>query len=399
MTAAALTHKIRLDPTCKQQTYFRQACGVARFTWNWALAEWKRQVEAGKNPNALELKKQFNAIKPVQFAWMYDVTKYASQQPFIFLQSAFKRFFNKQSNYPQFKKKGVHDSFYIGNDHIKLDGMKIHIPKLGWVPMREALRFSGKVISATISRTADKWFVSLNVTLDQPPLGCENQAAIGVDLGIKRLATLFDGTAKTEIQGPRPLRKLINKLRRRQRQLSRKQKGSHNRRKARMKVARLHDRIACIRQDALHKLTSYLTCHYAAIGIEDLNVKGMLKNRRLSRAIADMGFHEFRRQLAYKAQMRGNRVLVADRWFASSKQCCRCDKINATLTLSDRIFKCGGCGLEMDRDFNAAINLYSTVSSTGFQACGEEGSGSEATLSETGLSEAGTKPCTDLYTF
>jgi transposase len=197
MTAAALTHKIRLDPTGKQQTYFRQACGVARFTWNWALAEWKRQVQAGKNPNALELKKQFNAIKPVQFAWMYDVTKYASQQPFIFLQSAFKRFFNKQSNYPQFKKKGVHDSFYIGNDHIKLDGMKIHIPKLGWVPMREALRFSGKVISATISRTADKWFVSLNVTLDQPPLGCENQAAIGVDLGIKRPATLFDGTAKT----------------------------------------------------------------------------------------------------------------------------------------------------------------------------------------------------------
>ena len=358
MTAVTLTHKIRLDPTCKQQNYFRQACGVARFTWNWALAEWNRQVEAGKKPRGLELKKQFNAIKPVEFAWMYHVTKYASQQPFIFLQSAFKRFFNKQSNYPQFKKKGVHDSFYIGNDHIKLDELKIHIPKLGWVRMRESLRFSGKVISATISRTADKWFVSLNIILDQPPGVCENQALIGVDLGIDSLAALFDGTAKTKIEGPRPLEKLINKLRSLQRQLSRKQKGSHNRRKARMKVARLHYRIACIRQDALHKLTCLLTCNYAAVTIEDLNVKGMLKNPCLSRSIADMGFHEFRRQLAYKAHMRGNQVIIADRWFPSSKKCCRCDKINDTLTLSDRIFKCSYCGLEIDRDFNAAINLY-----------------------------------------
>jgi putative transposase len=119
-----------------------------------------------------DLKKQFNAIKPIEFPWTYNVTKYASQQPFIFLQTAFRRFFNNKSNYPQFKKKGVHDRFYIGNDHIQLDQCNIHIPKLGWIRMREALRFSGKVISATISRTADKWFVSLNVELDQPPVLC-----------------------------------------------------------------------------------------------------------------------------------------------------------------------------------------------------------------------------------
>lgn len=187
MSAITLTHKIRLDPTFKQENYFRQACGVARFTWNWALAQWKKQYQAGNKPNGLDLKKQFNAIKPIEFPWTYHVTKYASQQPFIFLQTAFRRFFNNKSNYPQFKKKGVHDSFYIGNDHIKLDESKIHIPKLGWVRMREALRFSGKVISATISRIADKWFVSLNVELDQPPVACENQAGVGVDLGAKRL--------------------------------------------------------------------------------------------------------------------------------------------------------------------------------------------------------------------
>lgn len=399
MSAITLTHKIRLDPTCKQQNYFRQACGVARFTWNWALAEWKRQYEAGNKPNGLDLKRQFNAIKPIEFAWTYYVTKYASQQPFIFLQTAFRRFFNNKSNYPQFKKKGVHDSFYIGNDHIKLDQSKIHIPKLGWVRMRESLRFSGKVISATISRIADKWFVSLNVELDQPPAVCENQAGVGVDLGAKRLATLFDGAAMMNIEGPKPLNKLLKKLKKLQRQLSRKQKGSRNRHKARMKVARLHYRIASIRQDELHKLTSYLTGNYGAIAIEDLNVKDMLKNRYLARTIADMGFYEFRRQLVYKAQIRGNHIEIVDRWFPSSKRCSKCGKINGDLTLSDRIFRCSHCRFEIDRDLNAAINLFSTVSSTGFEACGEEGSGLKATLSETSLSEAGTKPCADLYTF
>lgn len=139
MNPITLTHKIRLSPTYKQMKYFKQACGVARFTWNWALAEWKRQYEAGKKPTALSLKKQFNAIKPIEFPWMYNVTKYASQEPFIFLQSAFKRFFNKKAKYPQFKKKGIHDSFYIGNDHIKIEAKQVHIPKIRMGKDRRAL--------------------------------------------------------------------------------------------------------------------------------------------------------------------------------------------------------------------------------------------------------------------
>ncbi|TGN99859.1 hypothetical protein PN36_32820, partial [Candidatus Thiomargarita nelsonii] len=185
-----LSHKICLDPTYKQEQYFRQACGIARFTWNWALAKWKSQYFEGLKPSAFELKKQFNAVKPIEFPWMYNVTKYASQQPFIYLQAAFHRFFQGTSRYPQFKKKGHHDSFYIGNDHIKLDGKQIKLPKLGRVRMREALRFSGKVISATVSRVANQWFVSLNIQLDQSPKIGKNQAGVGVDLGIKTLATL-----------------------------------------------------------------------------------------------------------------------------------------------------------------------------------------------------------------
>ena len=164
----------------------------------------------------------------------------------------------------------------------------------------------------TGSRIADRWFVSVHVELDEGPAPCESQAGIGVDLGVNRLATLSNGET---FEGPKPLRKTLRTLRRLSRNLSRKQKGSNNRHKVRMKLARLHYRIRCIRQDSLHKLTSYLTENFAGIAIEDLNVKDMLRNRRLARAIADMGFHEFRRQLDYKAQMRGNHVEVADRWF------------------------------------------------------------------------------------
>ncbi len=157
MAVTTLAHKIRLRPNREQEAYFRRACGVSRFTWNWALEEWKRQYERGDKPNALELKKRFNAIKRKEFPWTYEVTKYASQQPFIHLQSAFQRFFEKQSRYPRYKRKGVRDSFYIGGDHLQVEGKRIRIPKLGWVRVRESLRFSGRIVSATVSRSADHW--------------------------------------------------------------------------------------------------------------------------------------------------------------------------------------------------------------------------------------------------
>jgi len=349
-----LSQKICLDPTYKQEQYFRQACGIARFTWNWALEEWKNQYKSGLKPKAFELKKSFNAIKKLDFPWMYDVTKYASQQPFIHLQTAFNRFFQGSSRYPQFKKKGHHDSFYIGNDHIKLDGKKIKLPKLGWVRMREALRFSGKVISATVSRLANKWFVSLSVELNQSPKLCENQAGVGVDLGVKTLATLSNGET---FEAPKPLKGFLKKLKRMQRSLSRRVKGSQNRNQLRLKIASLHAKITNVRQDSLQKLTSYLSNNFAGIVIEDLNVKGMLSNHRLSRAITDIGFYEFRRQLEYKSQLKGNYLYVADRWFPSSKTCSNCGQKKDKLKLSERVYHCSACGYENDRDLNAAINL------------------------------------------
>lgn len=369
-----LTHKIRLDPTCKQEKYFRKACGVSRFTWNWALAKWDEIYKVGGKPNAFELKKEFNGLKEKEFPWVYEVTKYASQQPFIYLQRAFQAFFDKKAKYPRFKKKGIHESFYIGGDQLKIIGKKVKIPNLGYVRLREFLRFSGKINGATVSRTADYWFISISVETNHQPMPCESQASVGVDLGIKTLATLSDG--KT-IANNRPLKKKIFRLKRYQRQLSKKTKGSQNAYKAKKRIAKLHYKIVCTRQDTLHKLTTELTKNYKNIVIEDLDVSEMLKNRQLSQSIMDVSWYEFRRQLCYKSQHHGNHIFIADKWYASSKRCSSCGHYKKDLALSERMYKCQTCKLEIDRDINAAKSLeqlISTVSFTGIDACRQDGS-------------------------
>ena len=245
---------------------------------------------------------------------------------------------------------------------------------MGWVRLRESLRFEGKIHGITISRKANRWFVSVHVETHQLPAACENQAAVGIDLGIKTLATLSNGQT---IANTQPLKKKLGKLRRLQRRLSRREKGSKNRVKAKIDVAKMHHRIANARSDILHKTTTALTMAYKYIVIEDLDISEMLRHKRMSRAIMDCGLHEFRRQLSYKAALRGNRIFIADRWYASSKRCSGCGHCKKELLLSDRTYTCLQCGLQMDRDHNAAVcleQLLNTVSSTGIDACGQDGS-------------------------
>lgn len=348
------SHKIALDPTSCQEQYFRQACGVARFTYNWALAEWKKQYAEGTKPNGSTLKKQFNAIRHIDFPWSGEVLRDATSQPFVNVQQAYQNFFKKRGKYPKFKKKGIHDSFYIANDKFTIVGSKIRIPRIGWVRMHEELRFSGKILSAVVSRTAHRWFVSISVDISSTLITNENQVVVGVDLGIKALATLSTGE---QFLAPKPLRESLEKLQRLGRQLSRKQKGSKRRLKARQKVARLHYKISCIRADSLHKLTTSLVQRFGIIVVEDLNVKGMIKNQHLSQAIADVGFGEFRRQLEYKVVSNGGRLIIADRWFPSSKTCSECGFVLDILPLNIREWDCPICGVVHDRDVNAAINL------------------------------------------
>ena len=375
-----IAHKIALNPNNKQSTYFAKAAGVARFAYNWALAEWNQQYEECKKdpmllkPSQMGLRRQLNAVKREQFPWMLEVTKNAPQMAIIQLGEAFKNFFAGRAQYPTFRKKGIHDRFSLTNDQFQLDGSRIRIPNLGWVRMREVLRFPGKIMSATVSRVADRWFVSITVDMPEKSLtpAVENQGAVGVDLGILALATLSTGEV---IRGPKAHTQLLKRLKRLSHKLSKKQKGSQNRKKLKIKLARLHARIANIRRDALHKLTSDITCRFDTIGIEDLNVRGMMKNHRLARSIADMSFHEFRRQVEYKANRHGGIVFVADRWFASSKICSCCGYQLSELPLSVREWVCPTCHVQHDRDHNAAVNLKNVAVSSTVSACGEEGTG------------------------
>jgi len=363
-----LAHKIELKPNNKQITYFKKACGVSRLAWNWGVAKWEEYYKAGKKVNGMILKKEFNSIKKKEFPFVYEVTKYACQQPFIQLNEAYNRFFKGLAKKPKFKKKNrSQDSFYIGSDQIKVKGKKVHIPNLGWVRMREEIRFIGKISNATISKIADRWFISFAIKPSISYLPCKNQASVGIDLGIKHFAVLSNGSF---IDNPKPLSKKLKRLRRLSKQLSRKQhprkkgdttKVSNNFKKHSLKLAKLHSKIANIRKDFLHKFTTYLTDNFKYISIETLNVKGMMSNGKLSRAISDIGMYEFKRQLKYKAELKGNVILENDKWFASSKTCPNCGNIKKDLTLKDRVYECEVCGLRADRDYVASINLHNQL--------------------------------------
>ena len=381
-----IAFKTQLLANNKQTTHLKKACGVARFAWNWGLAAWNAQYEqfkAGavdKKPSGMSLKKAFNAIKRVEYPWVYEVSKYAAQQPFMSLQEAWSRFFKKTpsggkpAGKPRFKKKGKsQDSFYIGGDQVKVIGDKVKIPNLGWVKMAEPVKYGGHINAMVISRVADQWYVSFSMDVDVSMLPSKSQARCGVDLGITSLATISGGAVE-QWQSPKPLHQALRVLARYQRRLVKKVKGSAGYHKLKMKIARLHKRVADIRRNTLHQLTRYLTKHFSHITIEDLNVKGMLANRKLARHIADVGFYEFRRQLSYKSQWYMTGLTVADRWFPSSKLCSVCGEHNPDLTLSDRIYRCG-CGNVMCRDKNASINLeHYTARSAGIYAVEDDGS-------------------------
>jgi putative transposase len=320
------------------------------------------------------LRRQLNALKREQYPWMFDVTKCAVQEAIIDLGGAFRSFFEQRGKYPRFKTKGVHDSFCAANETgtFRTNGKRIKLPVIGWARMREVVRFEGALKRATISRGADRWFVSLTIEALDVAVPLPLDEVVGVDLGVSTLATPSRGEVVT---GPKAHTALLKRLRRTSRRLSDKQRGSNNRAKAKNRLARLHARIVNIRKDATHKATTKLAKTFRRIGIEDLNVRGMVRNRHLARSILDGGFFEFRRQLQYKAKRCGAVIVVADRWFASSKRCSCCGSVEAELDLSQRRFCCSACGFEVDRDWNAAKNLENLAASSAVSACGEERSG------------------------
>jgi putative transposase len=368
-------HQIKLYPTKKQEQFFKCSCGVARFSFNWALAKWKEKYEAKERTSAYTLIKELTAIKRTEYPWMLEVGKTCPQYAIHHVESAFKRFCKKQTKYPKFKKRGVCDSFVTveNKNNFKQKNKKIWIPRLGWVKCAENLRFDGKVIDVIVKRIADMWFAVINIHTIIPnkiPIISENQVIVGVDLGIKALAI----TSNNEVfKNPKALKSRLSSLKYHQRRLFKKVKGSNNKYKQQIKVARLYYKISCVRNSAIHEATKKIVDNADVIVLEDLNVKGMIKNKKLSQAISDVGFGEFRRQIEYKAKWQGKKVIIADRYFASSKTCSCCGFKKDELKLSERTYVCLNCGLVIDRDLNAAINLAKYGSTQGIcesNACG-----------------------------
>ena len=406
-------YKTELDLTAAQRRACVQHAGAARWAYNWGLAIRIAAYEQGeKTPYAMELHRRLNQLKRTAVPWMYDVSKCAPQEALRNLDAAYAHFFRRV----ELKKRGLFDgdvgfpkpktkkhglgSFRltgttrIGERHIQLPRLgKLRLKERGYLPIDGTPEV--KVLSATVSEKAGRWFVAVQVEQTLPDPEPSDRPVAGVDLGLLALATVSDGTV---IANPRPLKTALRQVKRLQRRVSRRQKGGANRKKARERLARAHARVANIRRDTLHQATTRLTKTKSVIVVEDLNVRGMQKNHRLAAAIADVGWAEFKRQLTYKAAWRGGQVVFADRFYPSSKVCHLCGHKLEELALDVRRWTCPGCGAEHDRDLNAAQNLEQlvtkrTASSAGSDACGAEKS---MTGSAVGLPTAGLARCSAL---
>jgi putative transposase len=375
-------YKTELDLNDRQIMAGMPHAGAAPYAYNWGLARKQEAYHAGgKSPSALELHRELNALKHTALPRMYDVCKCALQEALRNLDTAFAHFYCRVQRkrqgklrgtvgYPRFKTKerGLGSFRLTGSIVVYADA--IQLPRLGRLRLKERgyLPTTGtegvNVPSATVSEQAGHWYVSLQVAHERE-LPRHTGPAVGVDLGIKTLATLSDGTV---IPNPRPLKRRLRKLKRFHRAVSRKAKVSTNRKKAARRLGRLYRTIANQRANTLHQVTTWLAKTKSVIVIEDLYVAGMLKNHHLVQATSDVGFGEFRRQLRYKAAWYGSRVVVADRWEPSSKTCSGCGWVDEELTLADRTFRCRNprvaCGVVLDRDLNAAINLANLAGSS-----------------------------------
>ncbi len=390
--------KTELDLNNAQKADCARYAGAARFAYNWGLARKIESYQKGeKVPTAIDLHRELNVLKQGELAWMYAVSKCAPQEALRNLDQAYAHFFRRvkakkagkkiQAGFPKFKsKKNGLGSFRL-TGALRVFEHAVQLPRLGRLRLKERgyLPVDGvHILSATVSEHAGRWFVSLQVEMSQPEPLDTTKPVVGVDLGILRLATVSDGIG---MDNPRALKSDLRKIKRLQRVVSRRQKGSANRKKAVRRLARAHLRVANIRKNALHQVTSLLARTKSAVVLEDLNVSGMMKNHALAQAIADVGFYEFRRQMEYKGQWYGCQIILAPPFYPSTKRCSRCGHIRGEMDLSVRVYACDLCGLRIDRDLNAAINLeqLTTGSSPESYACGENVSpGYQAVLVEAG---------------
>jgi len=415
--------RFALDPNAGQDAALRSHCGAARAAYNWAVAWvsaswWQRKAEASYGipeeqltewrPWSLpSLRKEFNQAKqtdPRFCGWWEDNSKEAYSTGLANAAAAFDNYAKskqgqrrgKKAGMPRFKSKRkarLSCRFTTGTIRVEADGRHVTLPRLGTIRVHEPTAKllvrvqagTARILSATVRHERGRWFVAFQVEVKRDLVRVTRPAvAVGIDLGIKTLAVMADSTGEIrEIPNPRHLSTRLKQLRRASRTVTRRQgpdrrtgqKPSRRWEKANTARNKVHHRVANLRADALHKLTTTVTAEYGTVVVEDLNVAGMVKNRRLARRIADAGFGEIRRQLAYKTHQRhGTRLIAADRWFPSSKTCSGCGTVKAKLPLHIRTYECDACGLVIDRDANAALNLaaLAATAATGTGVAGDQ---------------------------
>jgi putative transposase len=381
MTTVTQAYRFALDPTPRQRRALASHCGAARVAHNWGLHLVQQRLGQHREGEDVEvpwtlpdLRREWNRAKHLVAPWWAENSKEAYSSGLDGLARALKNWSDSRNGrrqggpigFPRFKKKGrARDAcrFTTGAIKVLADRKHVQLPRIGVLKSHESTRKlarrveqgSARILAATISRTADRWFVSFTVEVERHvPAGNGKGTMVGVDAGIRHLAVLSTGGV---IGNPRSLEQQLRTLRRLNRQLARGKAGSKRRKQIQRKVARVHARAANVRRDALHQLTTTLATEYGTIVVEHLNLAGMVRNRRLARAIADTGMAELRRQLTYKTTWYGSRLVVADRFYPSSKTCSACGWVRAKLSLAERIFTCEACGLQLHRDLNAAHNL------------------------------------------
>ena len=356
-------YKVRLYPNDEQQIFFAKSFGCTRFIWNKMLADKINYYQATKttlNNTPAQYKKEFEWLKEVDSLALANV-----QQN---LRVAYNQFFKQGTGFPKFKKKGIKDSYTTNNQKgtVAVTKNTVKLPKIGHINAKFPDKINGLIKSATISRKpSGKYFVSLLVETIVNELP-KTQSNIGIDLGLTDFIVLSDGS---KVANPKFLSKLQGKLARAQKVLAkrraaakadqRKLSESRNYQKQKLKVAKVYEKITNKRADFLHKLSFNIIKNHDVIAIEDLNVKGMVKNRKLAKAISDSSWSAFTTMLAYKAEWYGKELIKIDRWFPSSKTCSNCDHLltKAQLPLSVRTWDCPSCLQRNDRDTNASINI------------------------------------------
>lgn len=406
-------HCIQLLPNNEQHTIFVQWAGAHRWAYNWGL---ERKVQAfretGESPSTYVMMKEIVALKRTEeYAWLQGVSKSIPRMALLHLETAYANYFREKKDgtvaqriakleaegkwearceklrkkglygfqlepgFPNFKsRKRSKMVFHLEPDQIRIEGKRIRLPKIGWIRMTKPLRFEGKLIgTVAISERAGKWYASVQVETEHIPTE-KQDGIVGIDLGVKTLATLSDGT---QFGNPKALKHYQCLLARAQHQLDRKQKGSNRWKKAKLRVQRIHKCIADIRANATHHATRYIADTYSFVAMESLNTSGMMQNHKLAGAVADANFCEFKRQVAYKVAWEDGELALVDQWFPSSRLCSGCGCINSDLTLADRVWTCE-CGAVHDRDVNAAKNILAkALHDRGLPVAGRGGKGQQ----------------------